>query len=565
MKYIKFVLILFFIEFNFSQTYDLNDFSFYEYQRNNQIIEQISDNFSYTIRPINSKFSNSNLNSLFPNILNFGNNYTLKLIPINYKIEYNSTNPYNRNNGNMIPNRGYQHMISFGLHLNLGPLEIQIKPEHIFAENKKYDGFWSGHYDSIWALRYNWWNHIDTPERFGEKRYNKFLNGQSYIKLNFGKLSFGISNENLWWGPSKRNSIMMSNHASGFKHLTFNSNRPINTFFGNFEFQLISARLESSGFLPPDPFREFNGRGLWINKINQLGEDDDWRYYQGLVFTISPKWLNGLHIGVIRWAQMYSALVKGKYDWMVGSPSYFPIFNNIFRKADKSVDYEAQIDQAGGAFFRWIWPESLAEFYGEFHFNDAKYNLRDLLLDSDHSRGVTLGLSKIFKRKNDNSYYAFNWEWTQLEQSGGRLLRDAGSWYLHYNVYEGYTNNGEVIGAGIGPGSNSQYISLSLNKGFEKYGISLEIIDQNNDFYYQAFNSANDYRRYWKDFNLHLDYRKEFKNIFASFKIIYNRSLNYQWELEDYATPYYHPGRDVNNFHVNINLLYKFSNKKINY
>ena len=25
--------------------------------------------------------------------------------------------------------------------------------------------------------------------------------------------SLGISNENIWWGPSIRNSIMMSNHA----------------------------------------------------------------------------------------------------------------------------------------------------------------------------------------------------------------------------------------------------------------------------------------------------------------------------------------------------------------
>ena len=54
----------------------------------------------------------------------------------------------------------------------------------------------------------------------------------------------------------------------------------------------------------------------------------------------------------------------------------------------------------------------------------------------------------------------FSWEWTQLEQSASRILRDAGSWYMHYQVYDGYTNKGEVLGAGIGPGSNSQYFSL---------------------------------------------------------------------------------------------------------
>ena len=42
------------------------------------------------------------------------------------------------------------------------------------------------------------------------------------LDLNW-KTFIGISNENLWWGPSIRNSIMMSNHAQGFKHITFNT------------------------------------------------------------------------------------------------------------------------------------------------------------------------------------------------------------------------------------------------------------------------------------------------------------------------------------------------------
>ena len=90
------------------------------------------------------------------------------------------------------------------------------------------------------------------------------------------------------------------------------------------------------------------------------------------------------------------------------------------------------------------------EIYSEYAYNDSKQNLRDLLLDSDHSRAVSIGMQKIFKKNN----LLFNWEWTQLEQTAGRLVRNAGSWYRHYNVYHGYTNYGEVIGASIGPGSN---------------------------------------------------------------------------------------------------------------
>ena len=41
-----------------------------------------------------------------------------------------------------------------------------------------------------------------------------------------------------------------------------------------------------------------------------------------------------------------------------------------------------------------------AEIYAEFHHNDSKQNLRDLLLDSDHSRAATIGLQKIFTLYN---------------------------------------------------------------------------------------------------------------------------------------------------------------------
>ena len=36
------------------------------------------------------------------------------------------------------------------------------------------------------------------------------------------------------------------------------------------------------------------------------------------------------------------------------------------------------------------------EIYMEFHHNDAKQNLRDILVDSDHSRAATVGIQKVF-------------------------------------------------------------------------------------------------------------------------------------------------------------------------
>ena len=56
-----------------------------------------------------------------------------------------------------------------------------------------------------------------------------------------------------------------------------------------------------------------------------------------------------------------------------------------------------------------------------------------------------------------------------------RLIRNAGSWYEHSYVYDGYTNKGEVLGSSIGPGSNSHYFSLNRIRNQELIGIGLEI------------------------------------------------------------------------------------------
>tara|TARA_B100000963_G_scaffold169373_1_gene147273 strand:- start:12974 stop:14698 length:1725 start_codon:yes stop_codon:yes gene_type:complete len=548
-----------------SQTLNLNNTFFEESLRRAQLNGEIDSLISFTVRPIHANIfdfeKNIFNNEIYsPTALTFlKGKGKLKILPIDYVANYNTHHPYNRNNGSMIPNRGFQHLISAGIYFELGPLSIQFKPEYIYAENKDFDGFWEEHYDITWARRYSLWNRIDMPERFGTEKIKKNTLGQSSIRLNYKSLSVGISSENIWWGPSKRNGVLMSNNAKGFNHITLNSRRPIKTKIGNFEFQFVTGRLEPSGFDPPGTERTFGGSNIFVPKINQLSEQNDWRFFQGYTFTYSTKWIPGLHLGAIRWLQMYGTMFQGGYSWIAQANNgstlgWFPIFGNFLRKNDKIEPYEKETDQAAGVFFRWLWEDSKAEIYGEFNFNDSKFNFRDLLSDSDHSRAVTLGVHKLFDTKN-NSQIEFQWEWTQLEQTAGRLVRNAGSWYMHGRVYHGFTNNGEVIGAGIGPGSNSQYLSVSNLKKSKKIGFAIEIIDQDNDFYYLAFEDSKDFRRYWKDFNLHLFYQKKFPKFWGSFNLMYSRSLNYQWELtHNNDLPYYQPGRDVNNFHIDFKL-----------
>ena len=135
-----FLLLSLFSIGSYSQTLNLNNPLFENNLRRAQLNGDVSSNISFTLRPLDL------------------NNYDVDKDIFDFNVNYSSHHPYNRNNGSMITNAGYQQLISAGLYFELGPLSIQLKPENIYAENRDYDGFWEGHYDVIWARRYILWN-----------------------------------------------------------------------------------------------------------------------------------------------------------------------------------------------------------------------------------------------------------------------------------------------------------------------------------------------------------------------------------------------------------------------
>ena len=131
------LLFLFFSFFSlgsFSQTLNLNNPMFENYLRRAQLNGDISSNISFTLRPLD--LNNYDIDKdIFdysqysPTVLSFFNgNGKLKILPVDFNINYSSHHPYNRNNGSMITNTGYQQLISAGLYFERGPLSIQLKP-----------------------------------------------------------------------------------------------------------------------------------------------------------------------------------------------------------------------------------------------------------------------------------------------------------------------------------------------------------------------------------------------------------------------------------------------------
>jgi len=504
-----------------------------DFYRRQQLLGKLDSTISFSIRPLhnlalrqsslylsdsgNMKTSHRVLATTVPGL-------KIELLPISWIQQVNTKYPYGYNDGGLIPARGYQTQISGGIWAQYGGLEIQLRPEYIYAKNKDYHRFNSNqlfHWQGWYAI----YNNIDMPERFGEEAYRKLYMGQSYIRYNYKALSFGLSTENLWWGPGMYNSLLMSNTAPGFVHLTLNTNKPIKTDIGAFEGQLIGGQLRSSGY-PPTTFGN-------PEHFDYLYEEKPpgWRYLSGFVMTYQPKWIPGLFLGHARSYVVY------RHDMGNSLSSFLPFFGpgSWTDPNDPTVNLNAEQrksrDGYKSYFFRWALPSGQAEFYGEYGRTDPAWDARDLKVELEHSRAYTLGLRKLFMLPGiRKDHLQFNIELTQLASPRTNTIRNSPQWYVSEIVRDGYTHRGQVLGAGAGPGSSVQTVNFSWLRGMKQIGLLFQRYERNSDFY---FNYIGDIRKNWVDLSVTGYGEWNYKNLLFNAKIQYINGLNYQYELEE--------------------------------
>ena len=467
-------------------------------------------------------------------------------LPVTLNQQYNTHNPYGLNDGSMIPARGYQTQFTAGIFGKVGPLSIQLMPDFVYAQNK---GFRQLHetgdlngkpfidsYISFYS------NRIDAPERFGTKAYSRAGWGQSSIRLTFDPVSFGLSNENLWWGPGVKNSLLMSNNAGGFKHLTLNTTKPIRTYIGKFESQIIAGRLEPSNIDVENPAFQ--------------AKPDDWRYISGIIITYQPKWIPGLYLGLDRtYVTNHEDLGNGFYD-------YFPIFSALEKRAyateittGPDAEDKKRRDQYASIFARWLLPASHSEVYLQYGRNDHAYDTRDLTIQPEHGRAYVAGFRTLVPFKGDDEFIQVGIELTQMENTRTSNLRAAPVWYVHPQVTAGYTSEGQVIGAGVGPGSNLQSINVDWVKGIKRIGIQVERLTHNNDLFYKSVKGI---RQNWVDVSAAAKFDWTFNHFLLNSQLTYIRSLNYQYTLIEGADFWHWNKQDVNNIQMKIGLAYLF-------
>ena len=474
--------------------------------RNLQLLNKFKINNSFTIRPIytNYEFSyDSILNNIDSGIYFTVFNRNVKkinfnLIPFSILQKHTTDHPYGWNDGAFKNTKGYQMLINTGFNINYRNLLLNISPEFLYTENAKYQ----------------------TPYLAPVQK--NYL-GNSYLYLNFKNLNIGISNQNLWWGPGIHNSLIMSNNAPGFLHYNFSTNKPINTIFGSFEFQLIGGKLtrdltqglENKGMNKPD---SLNGYFSYVKDYTQFNE----RYLNGIAISFNPKFLKNLYLGINRIFMNYAR--ESIPDNFI--QNYLPVFALFTVK-----DYEDKInrDQILSINARWLFPKNNAEIYLEGGFNDAFLNLRDFALDLEHASAYIFGVKKI-GYISEYKYLTYNIEITRLTQTPSYIHRNAGYWYQNSQIMEGYTNDNQIIGSGGGIGSNIQTFAFGYNNSDFRANIKLQHIAQNPNRIYDSRNGNNglgDIK--WNDYLIGMNLRKRWQKFIYKYSIDFIKSKNYNY------------------------------------
>ncbi len=370
---------------------------------------------------------------------------------------YNTALPRGNNDGAIWQGKGYNTAFSTGFETTIGLIHIRFRPVVGMAQNREFDlgpyvppivrGEDGERKASIYAYR-DFRGSIDFVQRFGENTFSWFDLGDSSIELRYAGIRLAASNSHIWTGPAVHTSLQFGYSAPGFRHLYLGTYRPLSTFAGSFEFAYIFGGMRKSEFFD-------NRTETKSQSVNSL------------IVIYSPWFSDHFSLGIARTYFHPFPESMDQFRKQAGK-----LFDPALRGSLSGNDFSATWDpdnQVGSIFLRYYLPEHGVEFYTEYGRNDHNADWRDFRAHPNHQRAYTLGILKTMNLSKER-LLAVNFEINQLETNRTSLTRGGqhlGGWYTHGHQVQGFTNRGQILGTGYGPGMNMQVLQADI---FESRG-----------------------------------------------------------------------------------------------
>ncbi|MEX2456038.1 MAG: hypothetical protein WD381_01940, partial [Balneolaceae bacterium] len=471
----------------------------------------------------------------------------------------NTQYPGGQNDGAFWQGRGDNTAYSLGAKIQYGPIEVAYRPEFGYITNRVYDTYPSPpffQYPEALSEYAQGLARIDQPQRFGEDNFPWYHHGQSYAKVRYFGASAGISTENMWTGPALYNPLTLSNNAPGFFHAFLETDGPVDTPIGGLEAKIFWGGLQESDFFDNDP-------------------TNDLRFINGLIFSYTPSFFPEFSIGFSRTFYEYypddglsfSNLTRVFQGFTEDRFSREQEIQLVNESSPRTVTADEVIHMF--TFFgRWMVPNHGFEAWFEWGKNENSNDKRNIFTERVQTRSYVIGFLKRIDI-NDRHWATFDVEFTQLENLENPTSLDYPVWYESLLVNQGFTHQGQVLGAGIGPGSNSQKLNLSYYNKWGKLGASINRVVNNNDRLYRHVDHIR--RNQKKILRDHWDHDiPQYPNLYDLFDTEYRFGMHllaflpYNFEIQAdihasyYLNHYNIVNNDSRNTHTAITLRYQF-------
>ena len=344
---------------------------------------------------------------------------------------YNSKVPYGQNDGALWQGVGYNTSFTAGLRIEAFGFEGTFKPQITWSQNKEFE-YLPGVYGD--SHSYFWTGNIDLVQRYGDYSYWQFDLGDTEIRYNFYNFTVGFGTQTPWLGPAQLNPMLGSNNAGTYPKFDFGLRKTdliipgVNWNLGKLEGRIWVGQLRESDYFDD------------IDSNNKLLID-------GFNLSYSPSFFPEFTIG----ATKICLSQWGANFWKYLNPFY------------SENEWESGLggeDQKCSIYLDLFFAQIGFDFYFEFGIDDYPANF---LSNPFHTAIYTVGAQKTFIGNNKNISHKLSLEINMFEMSQDFQLEwEYMGYYSHGLIKQGYTNNGQLLGAGTGYFGNSQSLVYTI-------------------------------------------------------------------------------------------------------
>lgn len=353
----------------------------------------------------------------------------------------NTNSPYGQNDGALWQGKGFNTSMTAGARLEAFGFEVTLKPQLSFSQNSDFDILTPNSHNGEYGYIQEG---LDLPQRFGDSSFWNFDWGDTEIRWSWHTFTVGFGFQNPWLGPMWLNPMLGSNNAPSYPKVDFGLRKTsviipkLGWYLGDIEGRIFCGYLSESDYFDDD---SSNNR----------------RMLTGMTVALSPAFIPGFSFGLNRIFITHWDLYEARY------------IKRLFdseKKNDWKDDPLSGEDQKVSLFADWRFPKIGFQVYGELGLDDFTSNeetnpFHTGVYSVGAKQVIPLPLEKLWS-KLPHLETQLILEWNNFEMSQDFQLQwEYTGYYSHCGqavISHGYTQKGQLLGAGTGYSGNSQFI-----------------------------------------------------------------------------------------------------------